>query len=92
MLYGFIQRRWVIYPSYNKKKEAERRRKEIISIYKCIDFETEIDTSLTEVEVEFNLENNIYRPYKKANDKQIYIDGSSNHPVQIRKTTKKNNL
>ena len=92
MLYGFIQRQCAIYPSYDKQKEADRRRKEIISIFKCIDFKTEIDTSLTEAEVAFNLENNIYRPYKKLNDKLIYIDVSSNHPAQIRKTAKKNNL
>ena len=32
-----------------------------------------------------NLENNTNRPYKKPNDKLIYIDISSNHPPQIKK-------
>ena len=32
-----------------------------------------------------NLENNTYCPYKKSNDKLIYIDVSSNHPPQIKK-------
>ena len=32
-----------------------------------------------------NLENNTYRPYKKLNDKLIYIHVSSNHPPQIKK-------
>ena len=48
----------------------------------------EIVTNLTEVDfldVTFRLENNTYRPYKKPNDKLIYIDVSSNHPPQIKK-------
>ena len=63
-------------------------RKKIISVFKNIDFKIEIVTNLTEVDfldVTFNLENNTYRPYKKPNDKLIYIDVSSNHPPQIKK-------
>ena len=51
-----------------------------MSIFKSIDFKIEIVTNVT-----FNLENNTYRPYKKPNDKLIYIDASSNHPPQIKK-------
>ena len=60
----------------------------MFSIFKNIDFKTEVVTNLTEVDfldVTFNLENNTYRPYKKPNDKLIYIDVSSNHPPQIKK-------
>ena len=63
-------------------------RKKIISIFKNIEFKIEIVTHLTEVDsldVTFHLENNTYRPYKKPNDKLIYIDVSSNHPPQIKK-------
>ena len=63
-------------------------RKKIISVFKNIDFKIEIVTNLTEVDfldVTFRLENNTYRPYKKPNDKLIYIDVSSNHPPQIKK-------
>ena len=70
------------------KQQADRVRKKIISIFKNIDFKIEIVTNLTEVDfldVTFNLENNTYRPYKKPNDKLIYIDVSSNHPPQIKK-------
>ena len=66
----------------------------MFSIFKNIDFKTEVVTNLTEVDfldVTFNLENNTHRPYKKPNDKLIYIDVSSNHPAQIKKTANKNN-
>ena len=70
------------------KQQIDRVRKKIISLFKNIDFKIEIVTNLTEVDfldVTFNLENNTYRPYKKPNDKLIYIDVSSNHPPQIKK-------
>ena len=59
-----------------------------MSIFKYIDFKTETVTNLTEVDfldVTFNLENNTYRPYRKPNDKVIYIDVLSSHPPQIKK-------
>ena len=76
------------------KEQIDRVQKKIISIFKNIDFKIEIVTNLTEVDfldVTFNLENNRYRPYKKPNEKLIYIDVSSNHPPQIKKTANKNN-
>ena len=48
-----------------------------MSIFKYIDFKNETVTNLTEVDfldVTFNLGNNTYRPYRKPNDKLIYID------------------
>ena len=60
----------------------------MISFFKNIDFKFEIVTNWTEVDfldVTFNQENNIYRPYKKPNDELIYIDVSSNQPLQIKK-------
>ena len=70
------------------KQQTDKIRKKIISIFKNINFKIEIVTNLTEVDfldLTFNLENNTYRPYKKPNDKLIYIDVSSNHPPQIKK-------
>ena len=43
-------------------------------------------TNLKEVnflDVTFNITNGAFRPYKKANDKLLYIRTSSNHPPQI---------
>ena len=60
----------------------------IISVLENIHFKIEIVTNPTEVDfldVTFNLENNTYRPYRKLNDKLIYIDVSSNHLPQIKK-------
>ena len=70
------------------KQQTDSVRKKIISIFKNIDFKIEIVTNLTEVDfldVTFNLENKTYCPYKKPNDKLIYIDVSSNHPPQFKK-------
>ena len=75
------------------KQQTDRARKKIISIFKNINFKIEIVTNITEVDfldVTFFLEYNAYCPYKKPNDKLIYIDISSNHPSQI-KTANKNN-
>ena len=65
------------------KQQTDKIRKKIINIFKNIDFKIEIVTNLVEVDfldITFNLENNKYRPYKKPNDKLVYIDASSNHP------------
>ena len=70
------------------KQQTDITRKKMISIFKNIDFETEIVTNLTEagfLDVTFNLENTTYRRYKKRKVKLIYIDVSSNHPQQIKK-------
>ena len=70
------------------KQQTDRVRKKIISIFKNINIKIETVTNLTEVDflgVTFNLENNTYRPYKKPNDKLIYTDVSSNHPLQTKK-------
>ena len=70
------------------KQQTDITRKKMISIFKNIDFETEIVTNLTEagfLDVTFNLENTTYRRYKKRKVKLIYIDVPSNHPQQIKK-------
>ena len=75
-----------------KQTKTDRIRKEIISIFKNINFEIVIITNVTDVDfldVKFNLENNRYRPYKKPKVKLIYIDLSSNHPPNIKKHLKK---
>ena len=61
-------------------------RKDIISIFKNIGFNIDIQTNLKIVDfldVTFNLENGSYRPFKKPNDKLLYVHTSSNHPPQI---------
>ena len=53
---------------------------------KTFGFSIDIQTNLKEVDfldVTLNRQNGTYRPYKKANDKLLYIHSSSNHPPQI---------
>ena len=67
-------------------QQTDKMLKKIISIFRTTDFEIEITTNLTEVDffdVNFNLERNTYRPYKKLNYNLTYINTSSNHPPQI---------
>ena len=60
-------------------QQTQKIRKQIISIFKSIDFKVEITTNLTEfnfLDVAFNLERNSYRPYKKPNDNLTCINTS----------------
>ena len=65
---------------------TDRIRKNVIKLFKEIGFKIEIETYLKIVnflDVTFNLINSTYRPYRKPNDKLLYIHISSNHPPQI---------
>ena len=68
--------------------ESEKIRKNIIKTFKDIGFQIEILTMLKIVDfldVTFNLSENSYKPYKKPNDKLLYINTESNHPPEILK-------
>ena len=61
-------------------------RKNIIKIFKQVDLKIEIQTHLKIVnflDVTFNLADGRYRPYKKANESLLYINKSSDHPLQV---------
>ena len=67
-------------------QQMDKKGKTIIKIFKDIGLSIDIQTNLKEVDfldVTLNLQNGTYRPYKKANDKLLYIDSLSNHPPQI---------
>ena len=67
-------------------QQMDKKGKAIIKISKDIGLSIDIQTNLKEVDfldVTLNLQNGTYRPYKKANDKLLYIDSLSNHPPQI---------
>ena len=60
-------------------QQIDKIRKNIISIFKSVDFKIEITINLMEVnfsDVTFNLEQNTYRLYKKTNDNLTYINTS----------------
>ena len=67
-------------------QQIDRTRKSIIKIFKDVGFGTDIETNSKGVDfldITFNLNNGIYKPYKKPNDRLLYINKSSNHPPQI---------
>ena len=64
----------------------DKKGKTIIKIFKDIGFSIDSQTNLKEVDfldVILNLKNGFYRPYKKPDDKLVYIHSMSNHPPQI---------
>ena len=66
----------------------DKKRKTIIKIFKDIGFSTDIQTNLKDVDfldITLNPINGTYHPYKKPNDKLLYIHSSLNHPPQITK-------
>ena len=67
-------------------QQMDKKRKAIIKIFKDIGFSIDIQTNLKEVDfldVTLNLQNGTHHPYKKPNDKLLYIHSLSNHPLQI---------
>ena len=69
-------------------QQMDKKRKTIIKVFDYIGFSIDIQTNLKQVDfldVTVNLEIGTYRPYKKHNDKLLYIHASSNHPLQITK-------
>ena len=68
------------------KPEIERRKKKIIQIFKNCGLGITIMTSLQLVQyldVEFDLRNGQYRPFRKPNSEPLYINSSSNHPASV---------
>ena len=64
-------------------------KKIIIKMLKEVGFQLEIKTNLLTLkkidflDVTFNLMTGLYTPYKKPNDSLLYINTSSDHPLQI---------
>ena len=67
-------------------QQIDRERKNIIKILKDARFNIDIETNskvIDLLDITFNLNNGIYKSYKKPNDTLLYINKSSNHPPQI---------
>ena len=67
-------------------QKSDKMRKKIIQIFKNIGFEIEIKAMLKIVDfldITLNLKDGSYKPYKKPNDKLLYINTESNHPPNI---------
>ena len=66
--------------------EIERKRKQIIQIFKSCELNITVRTNLKTVDfldVHLDLINNTYKPYKKPNSETVYINKYSNHPPNI---------
>ena len=69
-------------------RSADVKRKEIVSAFKEIGFDIEIQINLKTVDfldVTLDLISETFRPYKKPNDQLKYVHTSSNHPKNILK-------
>ena len=67
-------------------QQIDCTRKNIIKTFKDVGFGIDIETNSKVVDfldITFNLNNGIYKPYKKPNDRLLYINKSSNQPLQI---------
>ena len=67
-------------------QQMDEKRKIIIKSFKDIAFSVDIQTNLKEVDfldITLNLQNDTYCPYKKPNDKLLYIQLLLNHPPWI---------
>ena len=65
------------------KPEIKRKKKQIVTIFKeCgLSITTQCNFKLVDfLEVTFDLYNSLYKPYRKPNNKKIYINKQSNHP------------
>ena len=70
------------------KPEIERMKKTIVKVFKECGLSIIIECNLKTVnflDVTFDLTNDIYKPYRKANDSPLYTNKNSNHPPCILK-------
>ena len=78
------------------KSEIERKKKQTVKLLKGCSLSITIECQLKSVDflhVAFDLENDIYKPYRKPNNKSLYINKHSYHPpnilMQLPKSTEK---
>ena len=68
--------------------EIERRKKKIIQTFKKHRLDITVQTKLKEVDyldIEFDLNNDTFKPYRKPNSDPLYVNKKSNHPPSILK-------
>ena len=73
-------------------RQAENLKKEICKIFKDLGLQITIEPNKKVVnflDVTFDLQRNIYKPYMKPNDTPLYIHAKSNHPPSILKNVPK---
>ena len=74
------------------KPIRKNKEKLILKTFKQCGLAITIECNLKTVhflDITFDMQNNVYKPYRKANDKPSYINKNSNHPSSIPKTVNK---
>ena len=67
-------------------RDADKTRKDFIKVFNSFGLRITIRTNLKTVnflDITLNLTNGVYSPYRKPNDKPMYINKLSNHPPNI---------
>ena len=67
--------------------QVERKRKQLCQIFQQLGLKITSETNLKEcdfLDIYFNLTNNSYKPFRKANNIPVYINAQSNHPKTIK--------
>ena len=73
---------------YLSRPEIERKKKAIVKVFKDSGLSIKVETNLKTVDfldASFDLNQSVYKPYRKPNNNPIYIDNNSNHPPNILK-------
>ena len=68
--------------------ELDRKRKKIIKVFKKYELAIIIKANLFVVnflDIQFNVLNGTFKPYRKLNNDPIYVHKNSNHPPQVLK-------
>lgn len=67
---------------------VERTRKQVCEIFHKLGLNVTTEANLTQtdfLDIYFNLRNNTFKPFRKMNDKPVYIHTNSNHPKVIKR-------
>ena len=77
-----------VFPNISKP-ERERKKKQIVKIFKEYGLSITIQCNLKSVhflDATFDVYDSLQKPYRKPNNKPIYINKQSNHPLICSKT------
>ena len=68
--------------------EVERLKKKVVKLFSehNLSITTEVNIKVTDfLDVAFNLQTGLHRPFKKATSNPIYVHKDSNHPMHVKK-------
>ena len=86
--FRFIPRRWTCTHRRLSASQINRIKKKLFKLFKELGLQITLETNLTRVEfldVDLNLHQETFEPFRKPNDTPIYVHKLSNHPPHIAK-------